>query len=137
MIDKLFTINNFNAVTLKDCTLYLNIEHIPIGTVYIMPSRNLQEYTKVGIGWKYHKRLPSLNKGYFSTEEYSNYVNSNLNNYKSEEIHIIGYDENNENIRYHLLDISIGKRKNVIGSKTFFGASFHFNDYQTKIIKRR
>ncbi|KXZ22581.1 hypothetical protein P4T89_01970 [Bacillus nakamurai] len=135
MIDKLFTINNFNAVTLKNCTLYLNIEHIPIGTVYIMPSSNLQEYTKVGIiGWKYYKRLPSLNKGYFSTEEYSNYVNSNLNNYKSEEIHIIGYDEN---IRYHLLDISIGKRKNVNGPKSFFGSSFQFNDYQTKLIKRR
>lgn len=136
MIDKIFTINNFKAITLKDCTLYLNIEYIPIGTVYIMPCNNLQEYTKVGDGWKYNKRLPNSNKGYFSTEEYSNYVNSNWNNYKSEEIAIIGYNYD-ENIRYHLLDISLSKRKHTVGSKSYFGASFHFNDYKRTIIKSR
>jgi hypothetical protein len=52
------------------------------------------------------------------------------------EIAIIGYNYD-ENIRYQLLDISIGKRKNVIGSKSFFAASFHFNDYKRTLMKRR
>lgn len=125
MIKNFFTTKNFDSITLKDCTLYLNIKPISIGTVYIFPDYPIQEYTIVGSSWKYYKKIYPYNKGYFSTESNTDYLWNNLRNYDIEEIAIIGHEGA---YRYHLLDVSIGKRKNVMGSQTYYVASFSFDD---------
>jgi hypothetical protein len=132
MIEKLFTTDRFKPVILKRCTLYLNIKPIPLGTVYIMHSFQLQECSQVGSGWKIYKKLPPNNKGYFSIKDDFDYVRRNIENYSSEEIAIMGYDKN---IRYHLLEISIGNYKNVIGHEPCFTANFHFNNFNKTLIK--
>ncbi|RMA90897.1 hypothetical protein [Priestia megaterium] len=132
MIKNFFTTKNLNLVALEDCTIYLNVKPISIGTVYIFPNYPIQEYTTVGSAWKNRKSIYSQHKGYLSTERNSNYLWNSLGNYDIEEIAIIGYEGA---YRYHLLDISIGKRKNVMGSQTYYVASFNFHDVKKYKIK--
>jgi hypothetical protein len=125
MIKKYFKTRSLESISLKECSLYLNIKRVPIEDVYIFPDSPFHEYTILGSEWKRYKKIYSHHKGYFSSVTNSDYLWEHIRNYKSEEIAIIGYEGA---YRYQLLGVSVGRRKQVKGFLSYYVASFSFQE---------
>lgn len=132
MIENIFTSKTVSKpIILEDCSLYLRLDHYPIGTTFIFSQQVSHEVQ--GVGNLYNTnviRSDLSNIGYFSSIKYFDFLpfKSKLTDMQEDEIAIFGYSNN---FRYIIRGISITKE--TFGKN--FTAQFSFSDYRVSRIK--
>jgi hypothetical protein len=124
MIEEIFTKNSIKKpLILKNCTLFIDLEHYDIGTTYLFRNQANYKVEEFGNEWVInHIKGEFFNKGYFSSPLYSDFMfGQKFNN--PDIVAIIGYSGRS---RYYVSGISIGDNK--IGDG--FVCKFRFLDLQ-------